>query len=99
MKNQSASIRSQGEAFPVETNFAEVVLAQPLGGSILSRPPELPPADHHGPFPSWLQKRARCMFSLGKSKHYMVDCSLGEDNVRLPAVKPQIAPSQIWFGD
>lgn len=51
------------------------------------------------PIPSWLQKRARGMFSPGKSKHYMVDCSLGEDNVWLPAVKPQTAPAQIWFGD
>lgn len=83
--------------FPTETDFAAVTLAQPFGGSTLCPPPELPPVDHRGPFPSWLQKHARCMFSSGKSKHYMVDCSLREDNVWLLAVKPQIASRQIRF--
>lgn len=44
------------------------------------------------PLPSWLQKRARCMFSSGRSQHCMEGCSLRQDNVGLPAVKPQIAP-------
>lgn len=102
MKTQSALFRSHRETFAFETDYAEAALAEPRGGSIVSHPPELPPADHHGPVPSLAadtQPRARCMLGSGESEHCMVGCSLGEDNVWLPAVKPQIAPSQIWFGD
>lgn len=96
MKNQSAPIRSHGECFQLRLTLQQSPWLSPL-----ESPSCIPHQScHRGPsrsLPILAAKTCGMRVQLGQIKHSMEHGSLRENNECLPAVKPQIAPRQIWF--